>query len=401
MKIEQTTLSMDAYSRHTEMTTEVSRGAAVSEWQTFVNEATLKNALTVTTERRQPPAVSAESVAAEPSPQAAADDSSAAIISRITNALVAEETSVADFKRDENTAALQRGGGFLLSVEHTRVRKCVDTIEFDSSGSVQTADGRSITFNMGLSVERSVATSCRWNDYEFLDPITLSFDDGLEALSGGTFSFDLTGDGRNERIASLAQGSGFLALDVNGDGVINNGLELFGPQSGNGYDELSRYDTDGNMWIDENDPIFDQLKIWKGAGSADARLISLREAGVGALSLASVAADFDMKDSSGRSLGQVSRAGLFLMENGEARSMQEIDLNSGLNRSDAITLQDGDELSPLQQAIVDAIDRLRAIIERHEQQGQQQLRDILFHEERSETLIEKFWGWQERGFDVS
>ena len=57
----------------------------------------------------------------------------------------------------------------------------------------------------------------------------------------------------------------FLALDLNGDGRINNGSELFGALSGNGFADLAQYDSDANGWIDENDEIFQRLKVWSGA----------------------------------------------------------------------------------------------------------------------------------------
>ena len=31
---------------------------------------------------------------------------------------------------------------------------------------------------------------------------------------------------------------------------------------GNGFSELAEYDSDGNGWIDENDEVYDQLKVW-------------------------------------------------------------------------------------------------------------------------------------------
>ena len=51
-------------------------------------------------------------------------------------------------------------------------------------------------------------------------------------------------------------------MDRNGDGKINDGSELFGTKSGDGFKDLASYDADGNGWIDENDAIFSQLKIW-------------------------------------------------------------------------------------------------------------------------------------------
>ncbi|MDI6602302.1 MAG: hypothetical protein QME46_11105 [Thermoanaerobacteraceae bacterium] len=32
--------------------------------------------------------------------------------------------------------------------------------------------------------------------------------------------------------------------------------------TGNGFQELMQFDDDSNSWIDENDDIFDKLRIW-------------------------------------------------------------------------------------------------------------------------------------------
>ena len=81
-------------------------------------------------------------------------------------------------------------------------------------------------------------------------------------LTDQKFFFDIDADGKKDEISELAAGSGYLALDHNNDGKINDGSELFGPESGDGFADLAEYDDDGNGWIDENDAVWKKLKIW-------------------------------------------------------------------------------------------------------------------------------------------
>ncbi len=215
-----------------------------------------------------------------------------------------------------------------LGLESVRYQQ--EKVRVSSTGTVLTGDGREIHLKMHLMFESEEVSRQRTFgtviSSRFVDPLVLSFTDGLTVLGDSSFSFDLNCDGEMEKISRLSSGSGFLVLDKNCDGIINNGRELFGPVSGAGYDELKIFDDDGNDWIDENDPVFDQLQLWMGAGGEESSLVTLREAGVGALSLASVDAHFNLKDREGRILGQLSKSGIFLTEDGAVRPLAELDL---------------------------------------------------------------------------
>ncbi len=112
------------------------------------------------------------------------------------------------------------------------------------------------------------------NAKNLCDPIVLNLDTDATTLSDQTFLFDLDADGTEDRIAALGPGSGFLALDQNGNGRLDDGNELFGTKSGNGFADLAAYDEDGNGWIDENDAVFDLLKVWYRDSSGKDVLVS-------------------------------------------------------------------------------------------------------------------------------
>jgi hypothetical protein len=204
-----------------------------------------------------------------------------------------------------------------------------ETVCFQAGGTVQTECGQTISFNMGLQMEReeiSIQSAGLVRSIYAIDPLVLNFDENISIFDDTFFTFDLDGDGSCEELSGLGSGCGFLALDRNGDGVISDGLELFGPATDNGFAELAELDNDGNSWIDENDPIFDDLFVWMGAGGENESLVSLRDAGVGAISVAHLGTQFNLEGQDGVLQGVVQATGLFLMENGEPKSLQEIDL---------------------------------------------------------------------------
>ncbi|HHV16076.1 MAG TPA: hypothetical protein GXX58_05820 [Gelria sp.] len=206
-----------------------------------------------------------------------------------------------------------------------------ESLQFESTGIVKTADGREIAFSVNMQMQRSF-----FSHQEFhlragdalhpIDPLVINFDKAVTSLSPWKFEFDLDQDGQTEFISFVNPGSGFLALDLNGDNIINHGGELFGPATGNGFKELAQYDLDGNSWIDENDPIFEHLRIWTRDEDGNERLFALGEKGIGAIYLGSSATPFALKDTSNHSHGQVQSTSIFLREDGTAGTVQQIDL---------------------------------------------------------------------------
>ncbi|HYH06502.1 MAG TPA: hypothetical protein VEK11_05500 [Thermoanaerobaculia bacterium] len=83
--------------------------------------------------------------------------------------------------------------------------------------------------------------------------------------------FDIDGDGQRDALAWTEPESpdGFLALDRNGNGTIDSGLELFGnytaqPRSAqpHGFRALAVYDESGDGAISASDAVFGALRIW-------------------------------------------------------------------------------------------------------------------------------------------
>jgi hypothetical protein len=204
-----------------------------------------------------------------------------------------------------------------------------ESSQFTSTGKVLTSDGRALDFTLDLAMCRDF--SCERKRVEsgtvvLRDPLVINFDGPAALLDGKRFAFDLDEDGSAEALHALGSGSGYLAIDRNADGRINDGSELFGARSGDGFADLAAFDADGNRWLDEADPAFGTLCVWQRDEAGKESLASLRERGVGALYLGSIETPFALTDRDNRLLGQVRASGLYLNEDGRAGSLQQIDL---------------------------------------------------------------------------
>lgn len=187
--------------------------------------------------------------------------------------------------------------------------------------------GTQIEINLSVAMERSYRETeadlrIRANA-QLRDPLVINFNDEAVALSNQRISFDINSDGIDEQIPTFQSNSAYIALDKNGDGLINNGSELFGAQSGNGFVDLAEYDEDGNGFIDRADTVYTHLQAFDpGTGS----LRPLHLIGVGALALDSTHSPFSLTDDNNSKLGQVRSTGFYVNNNGSAGTLQQIDI---------------------------------------------------------------------------
>lgn len=222
-----------------------------------------------------------------------------------------------------------------LDYEYSEQFTEAEAMRFAAAGQVKTEDGKVIDFSVQLSAsreffsERTVRLHASGGSepepppqQQMVDPLVLNLSGASVSLGERNFQFDLDADGKQDTMAFVGAGSAFLALDKNGNSQIDDGSELFGPQSGNGFEELAAYDSDGNDWIDENDPIYDKLRLWSKDESGKLQLLALGKAGVGALYLGHLTTPFRLASGD----GQIARSGVYLREDGLAGTMQHVDL---------------------------------------------------------------------------
>jgi hypothetical protein len=227
------------------------------------------------------------------------------------------------------TVASDFAGAEGMRYEWRESRTEIEETDFNAKGKIMTQDGKEIDVDLALTMSRRYTENSSMvitAGAQLKDPLVINYDAPSADLDSATFSFDLDADGTREQVNRLKSGSGFLALDKNGNGKIDDGSELFGAQTGDGFKELAAYDDDGNGFIDEADSIFNELRVWIRPTDNQSDLLSLKQANVGAIHLGSIATPFDIRDSNNELLGKVRSTSFFLTEQGQTKSVQQIDL---------------------------------------------------------------------------
>ncbi len=128
------------------------------------------------------------------------------------------------------------------------------------------------------------------------DPFTLDLDgDGLETVgvnAANPLLFDINATGIKQSVGWVKPDDGLLALDRNGDGIINSGAELFGNftplaigrSAIDGFEAIAEQDTNQDGIVNEIDAGFADLRIWQDINqdgiSQSTELFSLAQKGI-------------------------------------------------------------------------------------------------------------------------
>jgi len=192
------------------------------------------------------------------------------------------------------------------------------------------------------------------------DPLTLDLDgDGIETLASNGHKgalFDHSNDGIRTATGWVSKDDGFLVYDRNGDGVVNDGSELFGDntllkngeRAANGYQALKELDDNGDGKVDAADSAFAKLRVWRDLNqdgiSQEGELLTLNEAKVKALNLANKNADRDLGN--GNTLAE---EGTYTDSDGNEKQMGDLNLAADHFHSryaDSLPLTDEQQQAP-------------------------------------------------------
>lgn len=244
-----------------------------------------------------------------------------------------EELAVADYasgrvQSSASTAFLSEEKTLQVTVHVSESIEEYESTHFSAAGVVKTSDGVAININLDMAMERQYSASREMSftqEVRFKDPLLLNFNGSAAELSDESFEFDIDADGEMESLSYLEGASGWLGLDKNDNGRIDDGSELFGGLTGRGFDELRQYDSDKNGFIDAGDDIFDDLLVWNKTLESD-ELLSLQESNIGAIYTGSEETPFDIKNENNQILGRVVESGIYISETGEVGSVQQVDM---------------------------------------------------------------------------
>jgi hypothetical protein len=205
-----------------------------------------------------------------------------------------------------------------------------ERLSVQGGGFVRTEEGREIDFEVELNFDRYAQSrsSLVITNERLKDPLVLDFGSRPAQFTDETMRFDIDADGALDDLPILDSHGGVLVIDHNQDGEINDGTEVVGALSGDGFADLRALDQDQNQWLDEGDDAFQKLRLWTWDEDGESHLSGLMEMGVGAIYLGAVQAQFTQKDDAQNTVAQQQALSVYLRESGEAGSIRQVDVTA-------------------------------------------------------------------------
>ena len=104
-------------------------------------------------------------------------------------------------------------------------------------------------------------------EIKFETPIVLDLNgDGIQTLSSDEgVEFDLLNNGVKVQTGWVSGEDGLLAIDSNGNGIIDDRSELFGGEIGEGFGKLATFDSNDDGIVNHRDDGFSELQVWQDA----------------------------------------------------------------------------------------------------------------------------------------
>ena len=160
-------------------------------------------------------------------------------------------------------------GGAKISLTDVGVQQSTTDTDIGFSISLADGDGDSVTGSFVINVADG-------NTPSTATPVILDLDgDGIETISlnsNTAVAFDYDGDGTASTTAWVGADDGLLAVDLNNDGIINDGSEIvFSQYAEDAETDLeglaAAFDTNQDGKLTSADELFEQFGVWQDADS--------------------------------------------------------------------------------------------------------------------------------------
>jgi hypothetical protein len=186
----------------------------------------------------------------------------------------------------------------------------------------------SLNYSFSLSNTHESYSKVEMSAAALKDPIILQFgSQGLGRIEGHK-SFHINQDNTVDALPLFSGDVGYLVYDKSQNNQADDGSELFGPQTGQGFLELTALDSNKNGFIDAEDEQFEQLYLWQPSedNSQAEQWLSLKEAKIQAISLSTSTTPFDFYDQQGKIEAQLRQSSFSISDNGIGRGVHQVDV---------------------------------------------------------------------------
>ena len=217
--------------------------------------------------------------------------------------------------------------GDLLSVEEWQSHE--QQLNYKVQGKFNVNDNElTLNYNFSLSHKRTSYSKVEISAAALKDPLIVQFgSQGLGNITGQK-DFAINQDNTLDNLPIFSGDVGYLVYDKNNNQQADNGNELFGPQTGQGFAELALLDSNKNGFIDAEDQQFEQLFIWqpKDNDEQSEQWMSLKEAKIQAISLSAINTPFDFYDQHGQVQAQLRKSSFAISDDGYGRGVHQVDV---------------------------------------------------------------------------
>ncbi|MDT0604730.1 hypothetical protein [Thalassotalea castellviae] len=179
-------------------------------------------------------------------------------------------------------------------------------------------------YSFAISTEQTSYSSIEMTAAALKDPLVVQFGKRSIGEIKDHHSFDINRDGNLDNLPVFSGDVGYLVYDKNQNLKADDGSELFGPQTGHGFNELAELDSNGNGFIDNEDEVFEHLYLWQPEKSNN--MLSLSDANILAINTSAIDTPFSFYDTQGNIMAEMRRSSFAISTDGVGKGVHQIDV---------------------------------------------------------------------------